>query len=472
LIRVITEAQQGELKRELKMATLSTSAKPVNKGAGGTSSKGKNPYLFAFALVTSLFFIFGFITCLNDILVPHLKSLFTLDYTQAALVQFCFFTAYFFASLPSGKLVAKVGYKRGTVLGLLITAAGCLMFYPAAGMQSYGVFLFGLFVLASGITLIQVAVNPYIAVLGPSETASSRLTLAQAFNSLGTTIAPVFGSYLILSVVMKSDAEKSAMDAATLAAYQATHAASVQWPYVGLAIALIVLAVIVGLSHLPTIAAVEGEAQSAKSAEDRPSAWQYRHLVLGAVGIFCYVGAEVAIGSYLINFIGLPDVAGIPAAQAAFYVAAYWGGAMVGRFIGAWVMSRVRPNKVLTFNAVAATVLILVAMAMTGQIAMWAIILIGLCNSIMFPTIFTLAIDRLGKNTAQGSGILCMAIVGGAVIPLVQGRFADMMGLHHSYVLPVVCYLYIAFYGLKGYRFVASGDGKRLSPRSAANQPA
>jgi FHS family L-fucose permease-like MFS transporter len=427
----------------------------------------RNPYSMAFAVVTSLFFIFGFITCLNDILVPHLKSLFKLNYTQAALVQFCFFSAYFFASIPSGKLVTRMDYKKGTVLGLLITALGCLMFYPAAGQQSYTLFLTGLFVLASGITLIQVAVNPYIAVLGPSETASSRLNLAQAFNSLGTTIAPMFGSYLILSATMKSDAEIQAMDGAAQAAYKASQASTVQGPYIGLALALVGLALLVALFKLPVIAGTTKQ----KSSKDLPSIWSYRHLVLGAVGIFCYVGAEVAIGSYLVNFMGLAEVGGLEQSQAAKFVSLYWGGAMVGRFIGAFVMRKVRPGKVLAFNALCAAALVLVAMAFGGSIAMYAILAVGLFNSIMFPTIFTLAIDGLGENTAQGSGILCMAIVGGAIIPLFQGTLADRLGLHHSFVLPVLCYLFIVFYGTKGYQPMGKASASKAEPLMAG-QPA
>jgi FHS family L-fucose permease-like MFS transporter len=433
------------------MATMSA---PQMSASPAASAGKQNPYKMAFALVTALFFVFGFITCLNDILVPHLKSLFTLDYTQAALVQFCFFSAYFFASLPAGKLVTLVGYKQGTVLGLIITAMGCLLFYPAAGMQSYNLFLFGLFVLASGVTVIQVAVNPYIAILGPSETASARLNLSQAFNALGTTIAPMLGSYLILSTAVKSEADVKLMDAASQAIHRAQQASSVQGPYVGLAVALVALAVVVSLFNLPKIAGTthSKEDKNASQTQDRASAWQYRHLVLGAVGIFCYVGAEVAIGSYLINFMGLPEIGGFSAATAGKYVSLYWGGAMVGRFIGSVVLRKMRPHKVLAFNAICAAVLVLATMALSGHVAMVAVLSVGLFNSIMFPTIFTLAIHGLGKNTAHGSGILCMAIVGGALIPLVQGVLADQMGLHHSYLLPVLCYLFIAYYGMKGYQ--------------------
>jgi FHS family L-fucose permease-like MFS transporter len=424
-------------------------------GSAGSESRNRN-YKMAFAVITSLFFIFGFITCLNDILVPHLKSLFKLDYTQAALVQFCFFSAYFIASLPAGRIVTRLGYKQGTVLGLLITAVGCLMFYPAAGAQSYNLFLTGLFVLACGITLIQVAVNPYITVLGPAKTASARLTLAQAFNSLGTTIAPMFGSYLILSTSMKSDAEVQAADAATQAAYKVTQASSVQGPYIGLALALVALAVLVALFRLPKIdTATNSTAQSTAGK----SAWAHRHLILGAVGIFCYVGAEVAIGSYLVNFLSLGEVGGMAPAEAAKYVSLYWGGAMVGRFIGAFLMRKIQPGKLLAFNAACAAVLVLVTMAVSGPLAMGAILAVGLFNSIMFPTIFALAIEGLGEATAQGSGILCMAIVGGAIIPLIQGSLADHLGLHHSYVLPVLCYIFIVHYGLKGHLARATQTG-------------
>lgn len=376
----------------------------------------------AFSVITALFFAFGFITCLNDILVPHLKALFTLSYAQAALVQFCFFSAYFFASVPSGKIVAKLGYKRGTVLGLLITAAGCSLFYPAAETRSYPLFLFGLFVLATGVTLIQVAVNPYIAILGPTKTASARLNLSQAFNSLGTTLAPMFGAFLILKA-----------------------AGSVQGPYIGLAVTLIALAITVTVTRLPQIHADE---QSAMNV----NIWRHRHLVLGAAAIFCYVGAEVAIGSYLINFMGLAEIGGYSAETAGTYVSFYWGAAMVGRFVGAVLLRKRKPSTVLAINAVFAAMLVMAAMSFSGSTALFAILVVGLFNSIMFPTIFTLAIDGLGAQTAQGSGILCMAIVGGAIVPLAQGALADRIGLHHSYILPVLCYFFVGYYGLAGYR--------------------
>ncbi|MBI5472317.1 MAG: sugar MFS transporter [Ignavibacteriae bacterium] len=411
-------------------------------------------YTFALSVLTSLFFMWGFITCLNDILIPHLKAIFSLNYTQAMLIQFTFFTAYAIVSLPSGFLVEKIGYKRGIVIGLVAAGIGCLMFYPAAGTRSYPLFLGALFVLASGITLLQVAANPYVAVLGKRETASSRLTLTQAFNSLGTTIAPMFGSLLILDIVAKTADELGALTPDQLAAYSLTEAASVQVPYLWLAAALFIIAAIIAMIKLPTIEAQASsvDAASGQSHDDmHKNAWQYKHLVLGAVAIFVYVGGEVAIGSFLVNFMGQPEIAGLTAGEAGRYLSFYWGGAMVGRFIGAAVMQKIKPGVALTFNAIAAATLVIIAMLATGNISMWAILAVGLFNSIMFPTIFTLAIDGLGKHTGQGSGILCVAIVGGAIIPVVQGMFADQIGIQHAFFLPVLCYVFIAYYGLKGH---------------------
>ncbi|HXX65469.1 MAG TPA: L-fucose:H+ symporter permease [Bacteroidota bacterium] len=411
-------------------------------------------YTPALTILTSLFFMWGFITCLNDILIPHLKTVFSLNYTEVMLIQFTFFTAYFIVSLPSGLIVDKIGYKRGIVIGLLTAGIGCLLFYPAAGTRSYPIFLFALFVLASGITLLQVSANPYVAILGKPETASARLNLTQAFNSLGTTIAPYFGSLLILSVAAKSAEELAAMSPDALSAYQLAEAASVQVPYLGLAAALLVIAAIFAVVKLPQIQAHPGEASEAtglRQEDVHASAWKFRHLMLGAVAIFVYVGGEVSIGSFLVNFMGQKDIAGLPAAEAGKYLSFYWGGAMVGRFIGAGVLRKIRPGTVLGFNAVVAATLVVIAMIASGFVSMWALLAVGLFNSIMFPTIFTLGVDGLGRHTGQGSGILCMAIVGGAIVPLLQGVFADQIGIHHAFFLPVLCYIYIAYYGFKGH---------------------
>ncbi|MDN3651601.1 sugar MFS transporter [Thalassotalea ponticola] len=411
-------------------------ASSLPSGSVQTSNASNSGYGFALTSLTSLFFMWGFITCLNDILIPHLKGIFDLSYAQAMLVQFCFFGAYFIVSIPAGMLVKKVGYQRGIVAGLIVAALGCLLFYPAASMHSYPVFLFALFVLASGVTILQVSANPYVSCLGRPETASSRLTLTQAFNSLGTTVAPFFGAWFILNEAVLATA--SAQE----------KAASVQMPYVGLAAAFLVLAAIFAWLKLPHI---EDEQEHDTTSNAVGSAWGYSHLVLGAVGIFVYVGAEVAIGSFLVNYFHELDIKGLETeSQAAKYIAYYWGGAMVGRFIGGVAMQKIAGGKALAFNAVAAIVLLAITITQDGEVAMWSILLVGLCNSIMFPTIFSLAVTGLGRHTSQGSGILCLAIVGGAIIPVVQGLLADSIGVQLSFVLPIFCYAFIAYYGLKG----------------------
>jgi len=405
-------------------------------------------YLAPLAVLTTLFFMWGFLTCLNDIIIPHLKAVFELNYAKAMMIQFAFFTAYAVVSLPSGAIVNRFGYKRGIIIGLLTAGLGCLLFYPAAAMRSYAMFLFALFVLASGITLLQVAANPFVAVLGKPETAPSRLTLTQAINSFGTFIAPFFGSFVILSTAVKSAAEIKQLSPVQAEAYRLAEASSVQVPYVGLAIALMVLAVAISLFKLPKIDAASGGDDQA-GGHDGVSAWSHRPLLLGAVGIFVYVGAEVSIGSFLVNYFKEPEIAGFTEAQGARFVGLYWLGAMIGRFIGSVTLRLFKPSRMLALYALAAASLVVITMVTTGHVAMWSIIAVGLFNSIMFPTIFTLAIDGLGKHTGQGSGILCMAIVGGALIPVVQGVLADRVGIHHCFVIPAICYLYIAWYGAK-----------------------
>lgn len=405
----------------------------------------KPSHLGSLSILTSLFFIWGFITCLNDILIPHLKAVFTLSYTQAMLIQFCFFAAYFVMSAPSGYLVEKIGYKGGIIVGLSVAGSGCLLFYPAAGLHSYALFLLAFFVLASGITLLQVAANPYVTVLGPEETASSRLTLTQAFNSLGTTLAPYFGSLLILSTAVKSATEINQLSPQELTIYQATEAAAVQNPYLFLAATLFLMAAIFAGLKLPNI--ITSPRQDKKNQADQGSAWHYPQLVFGALAIFLYVGGEVAIGSFMVSFLGEANVAGLPEQDAGKYVSFYWGGAMLGRFVGAAVMQKLRPASVLSFNAITAATLVLIAIFSSGSLAMWSLLAVGLCNSIMFPTIFSLAVGGLGIHTGQGSGILCTAIVGGAIVPLLQGVVADQIGIQHALFVPVLCYLYIAYFG-------------------------
>lgn len=417
-----------------------------------TSNGDNKNYTFALSVLTSLFFMWGFITCLNDILIPHLKAVFTLNYTQAMLIQFCFFTAYFVMSLPSGYIVEKIGYKRGIVLGLIITGIGCLMFYPAADIRSYALFLTAFFVLASGITVLQVAANPYVTILGKPQTASSRLNLTQAFNSLGTTIAPLFGSMLILSVAVKSGEALSAMSKEDLVAYQIAEAAAVQQPYLVLAAVLFLIAAVFAVIKLPVIEAPAAEETLSGSADTRSSAWKYPHLILGAIGIFLYVGAEVSIGSFLVNFLGEQNIAGLAESEAGKYVSFYWGGAMIGRFVGAALMQKIDAGKTLGIAALTAAVLVALTMFASGSLAMWMILSVGLFNSVMFPCIFSLGVAGLGKHTGKGSGILVMAIVGGALIPLLQGFLADTIGIQKAFFIPVLCYLFIVHYGFKGHK--------------------
>lgn len=388
-----------------------------------------NSNYFALVSLTSLFFMWGFITCLNDILIPYLKTLFELNYTQAMLIQFCFFSSYFVVSLPAGALVSRVGYKLGIVSGLTIASIGCALFYPAAEIGIYAIFLFALFVLAAGITILQVSANPYVSALGPNKTASSRLTMTQAFNSLGTTVAPFFGAWLIFSGYENIDE---------------INASSVQLPYVLIAASLLVLAGIFAFLKLPDLGRTSNLQISPKKA------LHFRHLRLGAIGIFVYVGAEVAIGSFLVSFLSEPDIAGFNEAKASKYIAYYWGGAMLGRFIGAIIMQRIAANKVLAFNGIFAMTLVVCAMLFDGAIAMWSILAVGLFNSIMFPTIFSLGIRDLKDATGHASGVLCLAIVGGAILPLLQGALADSWGLQPAFILPVFCYAFIFYYAVWG----------------------
>jgi len=399
-------------------------------------------------MVTVLFFFWGFVTVLNDILVPHLKSVFDLNYTKVMLIQFAFFLAYFIFSIPSAKIIDAIGYKRTMVVGLLTMALGAFLFVPAASALSYPLFLAALMVLAGGITALQVAANPYVAVLGPPETASSRLNLTQAFNSLGTTIGPYVGGLLILGVAVENKDAIARMSAEALHTFRLQQASSVKFPYIVIGIALILFAVLIGLFKLPKIPSVERHADGRHEG----SMWKYRHLILGCLAIFTYVGAEVAIGSFLINYFNQPEIGNLPEVAGAKLVAYYWGGAMVGRFIGSAILQKVKTGTVLGIAAFCACFLVLTSMLTHGHIAMWSILLVGFFNSIMFPSIFTLGIAKLGPRTGDGSGLLIMAIVGGAIIPVVQGVIADRIGVHHAFVLPVVCYLYIAYYALRGSR--------------------
>ena len=421
-----------------------TSSRPLSDVGGPQKTQTG-----ALIILTSLFFMWGFVTVLNDIVSPHLQSIFDLSYKQASLVQFAFFFAYFIFSIPAAKLIGSTGYKTSIVVGLLTTGVGAFLFIPAASAASYALFLGALMVLAAGITVLQVAANPYVAVLGPPSTASSRLNLTQAFNSLGTTVGPWIGGMFILSTTARSSDELKLLPAQALQAYKVEQASSVKTPYLFIGLLLVALAVVIYFLKLPSIP----EAQK-KGRGPGVSLWKYRHLVLGVVGIFVYVGAEVSIGTFLIKYFHLHEIGNLPEKQGAQLVAYYWGGAMLGRFIGSAILQKVKAGTVLGIAAFCACALVLTSMLTSGHVAMASIILVGFCNSIMFPSIFTLGIANLGPLTGEGSGLLIMAIVGGAIIPLLFGALADMpaIGLHRAFILPAICYLYIAYYGLSGSR--------------------
>ena len=416
-------------------------AQPVARAISDAADAAAPRYTSALSAVTTLFFLWGFITCLNDILIPYLKAIFQLSFAQANFINLCFFGAYFLMSVPAGKLVARVGYKRGMLLGFVVAAMGAFLFYPAASQRVYGLFLGALFVLASGITILQVAANPYVAILGPARSASARLTLTQAFNSLGTTLAPLLGSALILSRLPKLNT------AASAASIDVT---AVQIPYLIIGCVLLLISLLLSRVNLPQIVPATEAAGTVDA--DSTRAWHYRNLVFGVVGIFAYVGAEVSIGSHLVSYLALPDVMGLDPKSAGDRVSLYWGAAMVGRFLGAYLLNKISPAKLLSFNAVAAAALVLISVNTSGPIAMWTLLAVGLMNSIMWPVIFPLALAGLGRHTEEGSGLLCTAVVGGALVPQLFGIVADHSGLRVALLLPVLCYAYIMWYGLRGSR--------------------
>jgi FHS family L-fucose permease-like MFS transporter len=401
-------------------------------------------YKPALTLLASLFFMWGFITVINNTLLPHLRSVFELDYTQTTLIESVWFIAYFVASIPSAKLIERIGYQKSIVTGLLIMAAGALLIVPAAKLPSYGLVLAALFIIASGITLLQVAANPYVAVIGPAETGSSRLNLVQAFNSLGTTLAPLFAGYLILGRSKGGTAEAGVT---LTAAERYADAQSVILPYLIVAAVLVVLAFVIARFPLPAI----GQSTQRVSREERRgmSLWKHRNLVWGVPAIFIYLIAEIGVANLFINFVSQPDIAAITHEQASRYLAILWGGMMVGRFAGSFIMQKVPADKVLAAFAVGAFIVMLLATFTTGHAAMWSLIAVGLFHSIMFPTIFTLGIKGLGPLTEEGSGLLIMAIAGGALV-VVQGWLADTVGLQTSFLLTAACELYILFYALWG----------------------
>ena len=423
-------------------------------------------YKSALIFLTTLFFLWGFITVLVDSLVPRLKDVFEMSYAKTVLVQFAFFTAFFVVSVPAGAILSKIGYRKGIVLGLIIMALGCLLFYPAAEFRNFTIFLIGYFTLAGGITVLQVAANPYVALLGSEEGASSRLNLSQAFNSLGTTIAPVVGALFLLSDSVKTSEEINALSTLEKVDYYAAEAATVQTPFLLIASFIGVLAIVFAFIKLP------------KVMQESPkggylSLLRNKLMLMGALGIFVYVGAEVAIGSFLVNYFNDMNLAVIvadnetmmriansiastfnksfsnsdPKSLLGIFIIFYWGGAMIGRFVGAYLTRILPAGRVLSIFALLAIVMIAISISTNGLISMWSILAVGLFNSIMFPTIFTLTLEGLGDLKAQASGLLCMAIVGGAIIPFAFGGLIDKFGFKTAFILTLLCYGYILYYG-------------------------
>ena len=423
-------------------------------------------YRSALIFLTTLFFLWGFITVLVDSLVPRLKDVFEMSYAKTVLVQFAFFTAFFVVSVPAGTLLSKIGYRKGIVLGLIIMALGCLLFYPAAEYRNFTIFLSGYFTLAGGITVLQVAANPYVALLGSEEDASSRLNLSQAFNSLGTTIAPIVGALFLLSDSVKTSEEINLLTDLDKINYYSAEAATVQTPFLLIAAFIGILALIFAFIKLPKVMQESPKAGYLSLLKNKL-------MLMGALGIFVYVGAEVAIGSFLVNYFSDMNLAVIvmenemmmniantiasvfnktfsnsdPKSLLGIFIIFYWGGAMIGRFIGAYLTKIMDAGKVLSIFASLAILMILISINTQGLISMWSILAVGLFNSIMFPTIFTLTLEGLGDLKAQASGLLCMAIVGGAIIPFAFGSLIDGFGFKKAFILTVICYGYIMYYG-------------------------
>jgi MFS transporter, FHS family, L-fucose permease len=411
-------------------------------------------YLVPFITVTALYFIFGFITNLNMQLVPHLKSVFDLPWLKAALANGAFFTAYFVVASPTSRLIESIGYKKTMVVSLFVQVAGALLFLPAASLPNFWLFLTAVFIVGSGVAMLQTSANPYVSALGPEPSAPIRQNLAQAFNSIGGMIAPVVAGALILK-------HKVVLDAATLATktvqeqlnYKISIASTVRMPYLAIAAALVLLGVAVSFAHLPAIQSTQ-EFRPTKAGVGllEQSIWSYRHTVLATIGIFFYVGVEVGLAQFMVGYFGLPELGGMVAAAAAAFTFYYWFGALVGRLLGSWMLTKINAGKLLGIFALLNVTCVLVSISTSGHVAVVTLLLCGFFNSIMFPNIFALGITGLGPMTSKGSGLIMTAVVGGAVIPVILGGLVDHFGFRVAAILPIICYLYIAFYGFVGHK--------------------
>jgi MFS transporter, FHS family, L-fucose permease len=435
----------------------------MNVSAPSTaSSLTERRYVLPFTLVTSLFFLWAIGVNLNDILIPHLKKAFTLTDFQSSLIQSAFFGGYFLAALPAGWLMQRIGYKKGILTGLLICAAGALMFIPAASVLVYGFFLFALFVMACGQCFLEVAANPYVTILGPAESSERRLNFAQSFNSVGAVVTPLLGATFILSGIEHTPAELAAMTPAQLLAYRASEANMVKGPYLVITGIFLCVALLIYFSHLPEI---REDAVREGAREDQPArlseAWGHAHLVRGVIAQFFYVGAQVGVASFIIRF-AEREIPGTREKVAAHYLQLHMLGFMVGRFAGSAIMKRVPGSKLLGLFASGALVSLLIVLFASGSAPVWAIVLVGFFHSIMFPTIFALSLKDLGSYTKLGSSLLVMSIIGGAVIPAVMGRISDVANIQKAFVVPLICHLYILYFALRGYKPVALDATNRL----------
>jgi MFS transporter, FHS family, L-fucose permease len=436
----------------------------MNASSGASDSQShsvpvtERRFLVPFALITSLFFLWAFGVNLNDILIPHLKKAFGLTDFQSSFIQVAFFGGYFLAAFPAGRLMERIGYKKGILAGLFLCSTGALLFLPASSSRVYGFFLFALFVMACGQSFLEVAANPYVTILGPAASAERRLNFAQSFNAVGAMLSPIVGRSFILTGLEYAPAQIAAMSAAQLDAYRATQASTVRGPYVLIAAIFLLIAVLVQVTHLPD---VQEPAETGAREGSSGGILSHGHLVRGVIAQFFYVGAQVGVASFVIRYAQF-SMPGTSAKNAAWYLLLHQTGFMMGRFVGSGMMKRIAASKLLSLFAAASLICATVAVLGSGLIPVWAVVLIGFFHSIMFPTIFALSIKNLGPMTKRGSSLLVMAIIGGAFFPAIMGRISDASGIKNAFVIPLLCYVFILYFGLSGYKPAPALSGEEL----------